>query len=97
MEDILAGYEDKLPNRTTFEWTINVYKGLFPYKRNRFNDFQDEEKWEGLNIHKNDQRIIGDMGLKEVFQIEKLITFQLTLRLPLQNLGKSTKFKWERV
>ncbi|OEH93755.1 hypothetical protein BFG57_11255 [Bacillus solimangrovi] len=30
-------------------------------------------------------------GLPETF-----ITFQLTLRLPLQNFGESMKFKWER-
>jgi [ribosomal protein S5]-alanine N-acetyltransferase len=46
------------------DWPIAVYKNLFPYKISRFQTHPEEERYEGIIIHKKDQLIIGDMGFK---------------------------------
>ncbi len=41
-----------------------TYKEILPYKIQRYRDFPEENEWEGLIIHKQDQCIIGDMGFR---------------------------------
>ncbi|WP_186577121.1 GNAT family N-acetyltransferase [Aquibacillus kalidii] len=46
------------------EYPLDVYKQFFPYKIDRFSNFPEENEWEGIIIHNEDNCIIGDMGFK---------------------------------
>ncbi|MFZ3579936.1 GNAT family N-acetyltransferase [Virgibacillus sp. DJP39] len=46
------------------EYPVAVYKNLLPYKIERFSHYPEENEWEGIIIHTEDNTIIGDMGFK---------------------------------
>ncbi|MCM3587442.1 GNAT family N-acetyltransferase [Mesobacillus maritimus] len=67
MEAILNGtaeQEGKIPYQLALGWPMPVYKQFFAYKIERFRKYPAENEWEGIIVHKQDQRIIGDMGFK---------------------------------
>ncbi|MDQ0229311.1 GNAT family N-acetyltransferase [Metabacillus malikii] len=64
MKAILDGKIERLPYHAAEEWPLPVYLHMFQYKIDRFTTYPYEEKWEGIIIHKNNKRIIGDMGFK---------------------------------
>ncbi|MBP0723954.1 GNAT family N-acetyltransferase [Bacillus sp. RG28] len=68
MEKVLNGVQEIEINgiKYTFSkgWPIDVYKNLFEYKIHRFREHPNEEEFEGVLIHKQQNLIIGDMGFK---------------------------------
>lgn len=67
MEAFLRGdseIEKLAPYRAAPEYPLEIYKQFFKYKIERFRKFPNENEWEGIIIHKNDNMIMGDMGFK---------------------------------
>lgn len=67
MEAFLKGnieVEKIIPYKVAPEYPLDVYKQLFEYKINRFKKYPEENEWEGIIIHKEDNTIMGDMGFK---------------------------------
>lgn len=46
------------------EYPAKDYKELLPYKVERFSMYPEENEWEGIIIHTDNQVIIGDIGFK---------------------------------
>lgn len=41
-----------------------MYKEILPYKIKRYGQYPNENEWEGIIVHKENQIIIGDMGFR---------------------------------
>ncbi|WP_226037895.1 GNAT family N-acetyltransferase [Aquibacillus saliphilus] len=67
MKAILIG-KNQLSKITNYqvadEYPMKVYKQLLPYKIERFAQYPEENKWEGVIIHKRDNTIMADIGFK---------------------------------
>jgi [ribosomal protein S5]-alanine N-acetyltransferase len=50
--------------KVTPGYPMDAYKEFFPFKIERFSQNPEENKYEGVIIHKDEQMIIGDMGFK---------------------------------
>lgn len=67
MEAFLKGnneIEKITPYKVAPGYPLEVYKQFFEYKIDRFRKFPNENDWEGIIIHKEDNMIMGDMGFK---------------------------------
>lgn len=40
------------------------YKEILPFKIQRYSQYPEENEWEGLIVHQEDQMIMGDMGFR---------------------------------
>ncbi|MGI2326696.1 GNAT family N-acetyltransferase [Planococcus sp. YIM B11945] len=56
--------EKLIPYNVPVDYPMDVYKQFFPYKIERFSQYPEENKWEGLIIDKENQTVIGDIGYK---------------------------------
>ncbi|MCM2532488.1 hypothetical protein NDK43_08950 [Neobacillus pocheonensis] len=56
--------ENITPYKVASEYPLDVYKQFFDYKIVRFHKYPEENEWEGIIIHKDDNTIMGDMGFK---------------------------------
>lgn len=57
--------EKLIPYKVPAEYPMDVYKQFFPYKIERFRQYPEENKWEGLIIDEEEQSVIGDIGYKK--------------------------------
>lgn len=67
MEALLEGpevLETWIPYSVPPEYPMDVYKQFFPYKIERFRQYPEENKWEGLIIADDTKTLIGDIGFK---------------------------------
>ncbi|MGM0896498.1 MAG: GNAT family N-acetyltransferase [Bacillota bacterium] len=46
------------------EYPSDDYKEILPFKIQRYRQYPEENEWEGLIVHKGDQKIMGDMGFR---------------------------------
>lgn len=46
------------------DYPSDDYKEILPFKIQRYRQYPEENEWEGLIVHQQDQMIIGDMGFR---------------------------------
>lgn len=46
------------------DYPSDNYKEILPFKIQRYRQYPEENEWEGLIVHQQDQMIMGDMGFR---------------------------------
>lgn len=46
------------------DYPSDDYKEILPFKLQRYRQYPEENEWEGLIVHQQDQMIMGDMGFR---------------------------------
>jgi [ribosomal protein S5]-alanine N-acetyltransferase len=94
MEALLKGnseLEKIIPYKVASEYPLDVYKQFFTYKIERFRKFPNENEWEGIIIHKIDNKIMGDMGFKGGPNEEGIIDLGYSIVPSYQGKGYATE------
>jgi [ribosomal protein S5]-alanine N-acetyltransferase len=94
MEAFLKGnnqIEKITPYKVASEYPLEVYKQFFEYKIERFSKFPNENDWEGIIIHKEDNMIMGDMGFKGGPNKEGIIDIGYSIIPSYQGKGYATE------
>src|SRR4051812_3212765 len=94
MEAFLKGNNEVVKitsHRVAPEYPLEVYKQFFVYKIDRFRKFPNENDWEGIIIHKEDNMIIGDMGFKGGPNKEGIIDIGYSIVPSYQGKGYATE------
>lgn len=68
MMEAAVSSKRKLEQATVYsvaeEYPSEDYKEILPFKIQRYRQYPEENKWEGLIVHKENQKIMGDMGFR---------------------------------